>query len=611
MGAPVHRRKATGVSESLPRSLYGVIELGAAQRGAEELSHCYWSSLVSAAQPTVALPHAVINAGAIARFGSRTLLSRYPIRWWRAAAQQIIGSDKVLQAESTLPGEHVRPVGDRCFVVVDESADRILLCASCAGPATLYLHVSDQVLTFALTPARLQAARTLPADEDGIAEMVRFGANVDTRTVLRGVERIPIGHYVEIVGGEVRNARPYVCFRRKVDARLGMADAEAAIERRLTEVLAESPSASVLFSGGVDSTLLAQLLGDIQGPVRGHFLAIHENDPEQAVARQIANTLGLDLQEHRLTLSLDGLHRTVAAYASPTIDFSILPTYALGRATQDTDRGRPVVDGTAGDAWFGFGSLRQASTWARLSWLAPLAPSASRLYAHLVDRDQGGRLRALKAVARLSPTRSPALAYLSASPLAAQMLNYSPVQWLGVHERVLDRLWALTGGPLDDPFEAVLLADALFIAVAQFAAKTGQWDLETETVYPFFSPPVVDIARCIPQELLINRSATKPLLKRLVVARGVGSALVYRRKSGFQPPLQALLNQPAIRNEMESWMDQPNELDELFSESGRALVRRILGCGPVLQIQAIYPLWTLIVLRSWFEQLRAGSLSVF
>lgn len=494
------------------------------------------------------------------------------------------------------------PALDDCAVFQDQHGT--LLFASGSGATTFFYSEHRNSVVFANRPQAIRFARGAPLDRLGVGEIVRFGANYGQRTILRGLKRIPIGHVLDCAADKSPRQRSFVDYSHRPVSHLDEVETReaigAAIDRNLA--LIEGPR-DLLFSGGVDSALLA-LRGVENGTVEtGWFYAVGPGDSELDPARHSAATIGLHLETVQDRTSPEDIARRIGAYTLPTLDFSILPTFALGAAVL-ASRGRTTfVDGTGGDAWFGFGSLAHAGTWLSLHRLRAFSPLARRAYCAALPWEELPYLRPIKGLARTPVRPSAALGHMCANPVYSALLDLSAEEWLTVEEEALAVMRSLTGGELGDATSEAIVSDACLIAIAQFAAKTSQWTLagQAATFYPFLMPNMVAIGRTMPPHLLMRDGQAKPLLKDMVAASALGRDFANRRKSGFQPPLQKLLQDERSRE----GLMLVREADEgPWTQTAREMPQRLLRDKNSLRIGGLYAIWSRLVIEFWLKSLR-------
>lgn len=531
-------------------------------------------------------------------------------RYWSDREADSLISDPEHQ-RACLEGRVVQAVDD-CSLACDVSSQQIILRSSCAGASTFYYHFQEGCLLFSDSLARLKAARDAPLDPLGLSEIIRFGANYTRRTLLQGIYRLPFSHSLSCRPGETPVEQAYRNYAYNPDPYLTEQDVSQQVEDYIEENLSRiKGERELLFSGGVDSILLA-LYGVRSGHVsRGWFYAMGADDPEIRWARSAADIIGLDLKIIENTVTLESINQAIAAYSLPTLDFSIITTHALGAQVAKQRQGSTYIDGTGGDAWFGFGSLSHAELWNKLNHFQNASqPLASLLYSRLLQHEESPVIRPLKVISRLPVHKSAGLSHLCANPVYRQLLTLNQDKWGIIENDELALFQSLSQDELLSDKGEVILSDATMIAVAQFAAKSGQWSLgiSNGTLYPYLMPNMVELGRHLPEHLIFNKGTAKPVLKKLVARSELGEAYAYRKKSGFQPPLQRMLEDPRSLPEVLGVFERSDETDPYWTDYARNLPRRLMGKGARLKIGGLYGLWCVYSIKVWLANLRAGTL---
>jgi asparagine synthetase B (glutamine-hydrolysing) len=582
-----------------PPALHVCGVIARARASGDQLRSWYREALVDAPVPSVLGSTAAVAASHVERSGDAFVGGRYQPMYWSPAGYEVGWKPELVRAD------------DDCTVVV--TGDEVSLRSSGSGGSTMFVHRTPEYVAFAPSISQLAAARHAPLDQLGIAELLRFGAGYTRRTLLEGVERVPFGHSLTITLGRADDRRQVETYDRDADPRMTATRARAETSDALRAALAQLPEhPALLFSGGVDSTVLAQTMQQLDRPFSAYMVSLHPDDPEPAHAAAIARHLGVSLTTIPLTLGFDDVLATATSYAVPTVDFSVLPTLAAGRrALAEANGPARVLDGTGGDAWFGFGELANATIWRRLQRLAWLRGLGSSTFARFATNDGARALRPLKVLARIPRRPAPGLGHLSATPLYGQLLSLQAQQWEQLDEELLALWHGLTAGRPQDDLSQLLVMDATLIATARFAAKTSQWSLSARagTFYPYLSPGVRTVARRLPASLLVSGGTSKPVLKDLMAHNGLPSELARRPKSGFQPPLLALLQQPDVRGPLLERLDGDTEVAPLLTEYARELPRRLLAAPGELTVHTLNALWGITALTLWVQALRAGELS--
>lgn len=202
-------------------------------------------------------------------------------------------------------------------------------------------------------------------DPQAVFDYLHFHCIPSPRTIFKGVQRLPAGHYAEWRGQQLRVA-PYWTPRfdeRKVHVSFDDAKARflELLRRAVSSRLASGTSACFL-SGGTDSSTVAGLIREVTGRAP-HTYSIGfqaEGYDEMAYARIAARHFGCEHHEYYVTP--DDLVRhipTVAAsYDQPFGNSSALPSYCCALRARDDGVTR-LLAGDGGDELFG-GNSRYA-----------------------------------------------------------------------------------------------------------------------------------------------------------------------------------------------------------------------------------------------------------
>lgn len=517
-------------------------------------------------------------------------------RWFAAQGAQLVRA---------LVAHEVHVASDEPLMLW--TPDVVVLRSSMAGASVIYWTSTDLGVAFAQAIPLLADARQAAPDETGLGEVARFGGSYGERTVLRGIHRIPAAHELVMERGETR-VQPVTSLHSHPDI-TNDEEATALIAARLEALAVALPHRRhVLFSGGVDSSLLAAIFRGQSADTVGVNLALRAGDPEVPHADAIAHRLGLSLIRDTLRSDVGELVRRIGSYASPTLDFSIIPTHHVGELAR-ADGAATLVDGTGGDAWFGFRALANEPVWRRIHAIWPLRRMAAAAYGVLGMYRDHRAWTPLKVMARAPHRADAALAHLCAAPLYDVAWRLRRDAWDAAEDEVRTVFDRLLGGHAQEPWQRMVVVDGVFIAGGAFAGKSGQWSMvrDQETVYPFLTPALVDVARRLPRDAMLRDGDAKPLLKRLAVQAGVPREEIYRRKAGFQPPLATLLRDTRVRRYLEEQLAREHELDAFIAPRGVALVRRTLRAGHIPGIHVLYSVWNILSMRIWFDELRSGA----
>ena len=271
------------------------------------------------------------------------------------------------------------------FASWDPKHRRLLLARDPLGMKPLYLARSSDPtsgwsLAFASELRALLASGLLGApqlDPRAVASTVWNGFVMGPGTAVKGVELLCPGEFVEFdVSGEVGRREDYW----RIPERPPASDMDdhtlaAILEEGLRLHLASDVPLAVFLSGGVDSSVMANLAQRVAGSrIHTFTLAFEEQElNEGPIARRIANAIGT--QHHEVTLTEESfvanLETALDSLDQPTFD--ALNSYYISRAVRSAGF-TVALSGTGGDELFGgYGSFRDLPSlhwWSRrVDWM--------------------------------------------------------------------------------------------------------------------------------------------------------------------------------------------------------------------------------------------------
>lgn len=446
---------------------------------------------------------------------------------------------------------------------------------------------------------RLYARLIDPAVDLGAASaLFAFGVIPAPLTLFRAVRRVPNGHSALLRADAAAPVwTPAVPAPEPAGGEPPVARLTAALDRSLAR---GADPAVLLFSGGVDSGLLAARLARQGRRVTLLNYAFGERDPEAALARDMAGSLGLPY--HRVLhdpRAADGvLERASRDYTFPFGDLSVVPTHALARAALAAHP-RTVFDGTGADGAFGVGlDHARYRRWGALP--RPLRAAAGAAYA-------GWRLwRADSPAERLCgflrqtcgmPLLEAALAQNALDGIAFD----APQEGMPHAARAAVAGW-IAGVPAA---EALSRLDLTWVCAGRMAPKSFD-PLRAAGAgprYPFLENPLVSLAGSLAWAEKGLGGTAKGLLKA-ALALDVPAHWVYRAKSGFTPPYAALFTSPGVRARLfERALRPDNPLLAATRADGLDELARRVRAGRALAAGAFDFLWALLFATAWLDGL--------
>jgi asparagine synthase (glutamine-hydrolysing) len=271
------------------------------------------------------------------------------------------------------------------FACWDPKQRRLLLARDPLGIKPLYLARSDPnagwSVAFASELRALLASGLLGTprlDPQAVASSVWNGFVVGPGAVVKGVDLLWPGQLLELdgTGKEVHNQDFWHIPHRAPDPTMDEHDLAAILEEGLKLHLASDVPLAVFLSGGVDSSVMANLAQRAaQRPIHTFTLAFEEQElNEGPIARRIAAAIGTEHHEVVLTEGgfVENLEAALDSLDQPTFDG--LNAYYMSRAIRAAGF-TVALSGTGGDELFGgytsYRDLLALQSWSRRAARVP------------------------------------------------------------------------------------------------------------------------------------------------------------------------------------------------------------------------------------------------
>jgi asparagine synthase (glutamine-hydrolysing) len=292
------------------------------------------------------------------------------------------------------------------FACWDPRQRRLLLARDPLGIKPLYLaRPSDPgagwSIAFASELRALLASNLLGKphlDPQAVASVVWNGFVVGPGTAVRGIELLLPGRLMEIGGGgkQIRCEDFWPLPDRSPDPTMNEERLASVLEEGLRLHLASDVPLAVFLSGGVDSSVMANLAQRAaQSPIHTFTLAFEEHElNEGPIARRIAAAIGTQHHEVMLTEGrfVESLDAALDSLDQPTFDG--LNAYYMSHAIRAAGF-TVALSGTGGDELFGgyasYRDLPAMQRWSRSAAWVPrsLHVAAAKLASRLLCRSGG------------------------------------------------------------------------------------------------------------------------------------------------------------------------------------------------------------------------------
>jgi asparagine synthase (glutamine-hydrolysing) len=505
---------------------------------------------------------------------------------------------------------------------------RLLLARDSLGIKPLYLARSlnpdsGWSLVFASELRALLASGLLGAhrlDPQAVASSVWNGFVIGPGAVVKGVDLLGPGRLLEFdgEGKEVRQQDFWCIPDRAPDPITDEADLAAILEEGMRLHLASDVPLAVFLSGGVDSSVVANLAQRAaKSPVHTFTLAFEEQElNEGPVAKRIAAAIGTKHHEVVLTEQhfVQNLEAALDSLDQPTFDG--LNAYYMSRAIRAAGF-TVALSGTGGDELFGgytsYRDLPVLHRWSRRAAWSPraLQVAAARLATWPLRRSGGTappqtRWAKLPDMVRHGDDLLALyqLAYALFLPGFQQELlapSFTEVLADGLPVAMRQRIIAETKGRT--PLSAIsVMEQRLFLGerllrdndVASMASSLEQR-------VPLVDQVLFESVDRLPDQARYRPLGRKAMLRRIGL-RGLDPALFERPKSGFVLPFDRWIRR-GLKDSMDETLRDPQAIAPvgLNPEAVERLWRAFLEGAPGMYWSRV---WSIYVFIRWCHRNR-------
>lgn len=448
------------------------------------------------------------------------------------------------------------------FAIYDLAARTLFLARDRLGVKPLFMApLSDGSLAFASELKGLLAHPLLRRDVDPLAieDYLAWGYVPDHRSMLKGVEKLPAGHYRLLKHDAVpSDARRWwdVSFaeRRRGPER----DLEAELLHHLREAVTSRMIADVplgaFLSGGVDSSSVVALMAEAsRDSVRTCSIGFDVTAmDETSYAAQVADMFGTDHRSRTVGADeFEAVGSLAAMFDEPFADASALPTWRVCELARENVTVALSGDG-ADEALAGY---RRQVFHAHEERVRRLLPAGFRhgvlglLGRHYPKADWAPRPLRAKATLLALAGDGPegyARALSVVSPDQRKAL-YSPdlARQLGDYRAEQPFVETMRDASARSGLDRAQYADLKFWLPGDILTKVDRTSMATslEAREPLLDHRLIEFAATLPERMRVRRGQGKWLMKK-AMRRYLPDDILYRPKQGFVTPIAQWLRGP-------------------------------------------------------------------
>jgi asparagine synthase (glutamine-hydrolysing) len=455
----------------------------------------------------------------------------------------------------------------------------------------------DESGNIARDPGELGGPQRQP-DRRAVFSVLQFGAIVPPLSPWCGVSRL-------IPGYQYRGTTRVGTMQVECSAHVAHLDPEEqsdeisrAVDNAICDAIGDGPDPVVLFSGGVDSGLIAARLAALG---RRDALLLNysfgEADSESHLAEAMAKHLGLRFERLAGSCGLcDCLIEPGRVYFQPFADYATASTFSLAHAVIDRlaeDR-RLILDGTGADSAFGL--IDKIERWKRVMHLPAAARDlASGLYRITGLWHRNGRSEYVLRTLRRSATMPLLSAFAAQNPLAD--IFYDGTTASDVHRLLIEWISDFAG----DSVTHRVIAEELAFGVPNAIVPKAVQILESAGLrvsFPFLRRELVSLALASVDNWQMDEP--KAPLKRCL-ARHVPHAMVYRPKGGFVDPYTPVFHTAQFIAYLRAAADSAGPIASMLRKKPLMKACDLLARGAALPCLTLNSLWAITFLDRWYR----------
>ncbi len=417
-----------------------------------------------------------------------------------------------------------------------------------------YAPLQDGSIAFASELKALIAHPQLRREVDPLAveDYLTWGYVPDSRSILKGVRKLPAGHTLLLRHGAPLPKPSQWWDISFAERRKGKpADLEAELLHLLREAVTSRMVSDVplgaFLSGGVDSSSVVALMAEASGqPVRTCSIGFDSQElDESGYAKQVADLFATDHRSRTVSPDdFEAADQLAAMFDEPFADASALPTWRVSQLARETVTVALSGDG-ADEAFAGYRRHRFQWSEDKARRVLPQAirgPLFGGLGAIYPKADWAPRmLRAKSTLLSLAASSEEGYARsLSVTTPAQRDRLYSPdfIALRGDYRAEHELVALMRDAPARSGLDKAQYADLKFWLPGDILTKVDRTSMAVslEAREPLLDHRLIEFAATLPESLRIRGAQGKWLLKK-AMKRYLPDEVLFRPKQGFVTPI--------------------------------------------------------------------------
>jgi asparagine synthase (glutamine-hydrolysing) len=492
------------------------------------------------------------------------------------------------------------------FAIWDDRERSLFIARDRVGKKPLYYTLTPTgTLVFGSEMKSLLEHPEVERDINPVAidAYLTFGYVPDPLSIFRNVHKLPPGHYLTFINGQV-SIKQYWDFQYELAPHRSIEEYMEELDTLIDEavkirLISEVPLGAFL-SGGVDSsTVVGYMARHMDQPVKTFSIGFHEDSfNELKYARVAAKHFGTEHHEFIVTPDICQIIDELAwHFDEPFNDSSALPTYMVSKLARDYVT--VVLSGDGGDELFagytryvidkkrsGFSKL---PSFIRKGLMQPISR-------HLPHGAWGRNFINNISLDSLDRYIDSVSVFTGLNKTSLYNRDFTSLLNGDNYAHNLFREYAMqpkTGEPLD----SLLYLDSKTYLPGDILTKVDRMSMAVslEARVPLLDHKLIEFVTRIPASLKMKNLETKHIFKRVV--RGtVPDEILDRPKQGFGVPIQQWINEQ-LRDRIRETLAEPRTQQRGYVN--QAYVNQLLTEHERGRRDHSNALWTLLMLELW------------
>ncbi|KAB0498499.1 asparagine synthase (glutamine-hydrolyzing) [Pseudomonas moorei] len=481
------------------------------------------------------------------------------------------------------------------LVILDENARKFFLVRDVVGikPVYYYSNTNGFYACSEIRGLKSYSEVVNEIDDNDVFEFFNNGFLYEPNTGYKKIKKVQPGTYIEF--DMATGSSTTVRYQNIINFNTHQSVAET-IESAVTRQLEADVPVGVFFSGGADSSILANYTGDAD-----LFFAKYEETEDSAIDVQfsadIAKHLGKKLKITEILESNDNLLESIDFVAENTeelvSDYTFWATYRLSAEARKSGY-TVMLSGMGGDeAFAGYPRYKVLKHHQLIRSVYPLLKSLLKL--KLFPKKLDKKFERLVSYAQESYwplAYSRMLGYFSKQELNQFFSNYRELE--KTYRQRLDNVLAQYDGDVNDKVKCAQHFDMTgFLSHNLGVSDKASMLASIELRVPLLDERVVANGFATTSADLLKDGAPKAPLKALLKSL-LPAALVNRPKTGFNPPLDGII----LRLGADRLM---SEFQRIYKFLNREEVERLVKSHFSGAANNTYKLWQLLYFERWLK----------